>query len=487
MIRPRRDPTAQVADGLRPRPRGVSGGGRGRQALDSGPVNPSSLPLARLLAHTADAVQAVRAGRSLNDALAVCPAPARPGTQALAFDAMRRLGMAECLRRRLVPRPPAPWVDALLLAALALLERADGSPYPDHTLVDQAVEAAKARDRRAASFVNAVLRRFLRERPALRAQVQDEPLARWDHPAWWIEQLRRDWPDRWQDLLAFDNERAPLALRVNRRRTTPEQALARLREAGVAARLAGPWGLIVDPPRPVHEIPGFGEGDLSVQDTAAQQAAPLLLGLHGPQDEPWLRPGARVLDACAAPGGKTAHLLELADLEVVALDVDAQRLARVRDTLARLGLHATLCAADARDTERYAGGRPFEAILLDAPCSASGIVRRHPDVRWLRRATDVQALARLQAELLDRLWPLLAPGGRLLYCTCSVFRAEGEQQIDAFLQRQSQARRLPAPGHLLPLPHNGAQRGAPSPALRADPPDARPDGFFYALLEKHNG
>lgn len=453
------------------------------------PVNPPSIPLARLLAHTADAVQAVRAGRSLNDALRACPAGARPGTQALAFDAMRRLGHAECLRRRLVPRAPAPWTDALLLTALSLLERSGGAPYPDHTLVDQAVEAAKARDRRSGAFVNAVLRRFLREREALRAQVRAQPLSQWDHPQWWIERLRADWPEHWQDLLAFDNTRAPLALRVNLRRTTQARALERLREAGLSAWPAGPWGVVVDPPRPVHEIPGFAEGELSVQDTAAQLAAPLLLGMQAPVDRPWLAPGARVLDACAAPGGKTAHLLELAELDVVALDVDPDRLARVQDTLGRLGLHATLCAADARETAAYSGGRPFDAILLDAPCSASGIVRRHPDVRWLRRASDVEALVRLQAELLDRLWPVLAPGGRLLYCTCSVFRAEGEEQIDAFLQRQSQARRLPAPGHLLPMPHNqtepGGSQGAAAPA--ADVQGFRADGFYYALLQKHNG
>ncbi|HWP17547.1 MAG TPA: 16S rRNA (cytosine(967)-C(5))-methyltransferase RsmB [Burkholderiaceae bacterium] len=447
-------------------------------------MNPPSLPLARLLAHAADAVQAVRAGRSLNDALLACPTPARPGTQALAFDAMRHLGVAESLRKRLVPRAPAPWTDALLLTVLALLERVGGAPYPDHTLVDQAVEAAKRRDRRAAAFVNAVLRRFLREREALRTQVQALPLARWNHPPWWIERLQADWPQQWQEVLAFDNTRPPLVLRVNLRRTTQARALERLQAAGITAHPAGPWGVVVEPPRPVQELPGFAEGELSVQDRAAQLAAPLLLGMAAPGDAPQLPPGARVLDACAAPGGKTAHLLELADLEVTALDVDPERLARVQDTLDRLGLAATLKAGDARETSLYWDGRPYDAILLDAPCSASGIVRRHPDVRWLRRPGDLDALARLQGEMLDALWPLLAPGGRLLYCTCSVFRAEGAHQIDAFLQRQSRAHRLPAPGHLLPMPHNQAQSdGAPA----AGPLEAGADGFFYALLEKHNG
>jgi 16S rRNA (cytosine967-C5)-methyltransferase len=221
------------------------------------------------------------------------------------------------------------------------------------------------------------------------------------------------------------------------------------------------------------QIPGFAQGEVSVQDASAQRAAPLLIG-NG------LAPGARVLDACAAPGGKTAHLLELADLDVLAIDRDAARLARVQDTLARLGLHARLLAADAGNPAAWWDGVPFDAILLDAPCSASGIVRRHPDVRWLRRASDIDALVATQARLLDALWPLLAPGGRLLYCTCSVFIAEGQYQIDAFLQRHGgagRARLLPSPGHLLPLPDNADDGAAPTGA-------AAPDGFYYALLEK---
>jgi 16S rRNA (cytosine967-C5)-methyltransferase len=237
----------------------------------------------------------------------------------------------------------------------------------------------------------------------------------------------------------------------------------------------------------VAQLPGFAEGEVSVQDAAAQRAAPLLVGAGAPPDVASgqapdgagrLRPGARVLDACAAPGGKTAHLLELADLEVLALDADPLRLARVQDNLTRLRLHATLRAGDARQPATWWDGRPFDAILLDAPCTASGIVRRHPDVRWLRRADDVGALARVQAQLLDALWPLLARGGRLLYATCSIFRAEGGQQIDAFLQRcaAGTARLLPeSPGHLLPLADNPAQ-GARAIASH--------DGFYYALIEK---
>jgi len=225
---------------------------------------------------------------------------------------------------------------------------------------------------------------------------------------------------------------------------------------------------------PVTQLPGFAAGDVSVQDAAAQLAAPLLIG-------DGLIPGARVLDACAAPGGKTAHLLELADLDVLALDSDAARLTRVTETLTRLGLSARTLAADAGEPAAWWDGRPFDAILLDAPCSASGIVRRHPDVRWLRRAGDIATLARTQARLLDALWPLLREGGRLLYCTCSVFRAEGQDQIDAFLQRQPGARvaaNPASPGHLLPLPDNGSEHPLPGFSKAAD-------GFFHTLIEKH--
>ena len=431
---------------------------------------PSSLPLAQLLPHTAAAVQAVRAGRSLDDALAACPAVARPGTQALAFHALRWMGGAQAVRAMLVPKAPPPALDALLLTALALLWPASGPPYAEHTLVDQAVAAARQRG----GFVNAVLRRFLREREALLARLADDPVARFNHPRWWIERLQRDWPAHWQAVLAADQQRAPMTLRVNARRSSVDAYVARLAGAGLAARaLPGTQVVVLAQPVPVTQLPGFEAGDVSVQDAAAQRAAPLLLGAALPA-------GARVLDACAAPGGKTAHLLESADLDVLALDSDAKRLERVHDTLRRLGLQAHTLAADAGDPAAWWDGRPFDAILLDAPCSASGIVRRHPDVRWLRRASDVTALARTQARLLDALWPTLKPGGRLLYCTCSVFKAEGQDQIDAFLQRHADAAVAPAPpspGHLLPLPDNGANASPPATGASAD-------GFFYSLLHK---
>ena len=436
-----------------------------------------SLPLSQLLGHAADAVQAVRGGESLTTALERCPAAARPGAQALSFHALRWLGAAQAVRAQLAPKAPPPAVDALLLTAIALLwpnAWADGdAPYAEHTLVDQAVAAARARAKPSANFVNAVLRRFLREREAVVERALRDPQARFNHPPWWVDRLKTDWPAHWQAILDADNQRAPMTLRVNARRGDAAAYLARLAEQGVAATAVGTHTVVLARPSPVHLLPGFAAGDVSVQDAAAQRAAPLLLGAG-------LAPAARVLDACAAPGGKTAHLLELADLDVTALDADPKRLVRVEETLQRLGLRARQIAADAGDPAPWWDGKPFDAILLDAPCSASGIVRRHPDVRWLRRASDIAALAATQARLLAALWPLLKSGGRLLYCTCSVFKAEGEHQIDAFLQRNPAARLAahPAsPGHLLPLADNVNERPSPGPRPVAD-------GFFYALIEK---
>ena len=441
-------------------------------------------PLHQLLGQTADAVAAVRQGRSLTEVLAGVPAPLRAATQALSFQVLRGLGAADAALALMAAKPPPPPVHALLVSALALLAPGDTPPpYADHTLVDQAVRAAQARTPAAAKFVNALLRRFLRERATLAAAVQQRPEGRHNHPAWWVRQLQQDWPDHWAALLAAANARAPMTLRVNARQGDAQAYCARLASVGLAASLPGPqWpqALVLDRPCPVTQLPGFAEGAVSVQDVSAQAAAPLLLDADGAL--PRLPAGARVLDACAAPGGKTAHLLEAADLDLLALDSDASRLARVQGTLDRLRLpaaagRARLMQADARAVPRWWDGLPFDAILLDAPCTASGIVRRHPDVRWLRRPGDVAALAATQRELLDALWPLLKPGGRLLYATCSLFRAEGQQQIDAFLQRLGPdgARLHPAsPGHLSGLPDNPTD----SHGL------ATGDGFYLALITK---
>jgi 16S rRNA (cytosine967-C5)-methyltransferase len=428
-------------------------------------VNMTSLALSELLLHAAGLVQSVQSGRSLSDLLPKLPEAARPGAQALAFEVLRRLAAARAAREALAPKAPKPDIDALLQSALALLWPQEQPAYSDFTVVDQAVAAVKKKSPTAAGFVNAVLRRFVRERAALAPALEAQAAVRWNHPPWWIESLQRDWPDPWADLLAHANHKPPMALRVNARQTNAAQYAQELAAQGHAATVCGPHSLVLAQACPVQALPGFAQGRVSVQDLAAQRAAPLLIGAGLPTQ-------ARVLDACAAPGGKTAHLLELADLNLLALDSDAKRLARVQETLARLQLTAQLKAADARHPKAWWDGQPFDAILLDAPCSASGIVRRHPDIRWLRRPEDIAALAHTQAELLDALWPLLHPGGRLVYATCSVFKAEGQAQIDAFLQRQGLHKvqvSANSPGHCLPLPHNGL---------------ATPDGFFYAVLQK---
>ncbi len=441
---------------------------------DGHAANP--VTLARQLREASACVLAVEQGRSLSDALAAVAPALRPGAQALSFHALRQLGLSRACVRLLAPRSPAPPVRALLHVVLPLLdaqEPPDAPRYPPHTVVSQAVEAAKGgRETRAlAGFVNACLRRFLREGEAIRARAQAAPEARWNHPAWWVEQLRRDHPAHWDALLAANNRPAPMALRVNRRRIARDAYWRELQALGLEAVPVGVDGLVLARPAPVERLPGFGAGWVSVQDPAAQQAAPLLL-------DGWQPPaGARVLDACAAPGGKTAHLLECADLDVWALELDPRRLPRIQDNLTRLGLHAHVRQADAGAPERWWDGVPFDAILLDAPCTASGIVRRHPDVRWLRRPGDVAQLAATQRRLLDALWPLLKPGGRLLYATCSVFLAEGSAQVQAFLERHTDARLGPAPGHLLP-PLAGA------PAQFNDNAQGEHDGFFYARLDK---
>lgn len=415
----------------------------------------------------------VRSGRSLTGLLDTVEPGLRAGVQALSFAVLRQLGRAQALRSMLARRPPPPAADALLCAALALL--AEPKPaYTDFTLVDQAVEAAKrdAATRAQAAFLNACLRRFLREREALMRATDADPEARWNHPRWWIERLGADHPQHASLILEADQHAAPMTLRVNRRRAQVDQVVRALAAQGLAARPVGEDGVLLGHAAAVDVLPGFAEGAVSVQDAGAQLAAPLLLNALGATAS---RP--RVLDACAAPGGKTAHLLERADLDLTALDIDPARCARIRDNLRRLGLTACVQAADAAQPASWWNGEPFDGILLDAPCTASGIVRRHPDVRWLRRESDVAQLACVQTQLLDTLWPLLRPGGCLVFCTCSVFRAEGSDQAQAFLARHTDARILSAPRHLLPT--NGARTSVVLDNVAADH-----DGFFYAAFRK---
>lgn len=433
-------------------------------------------PLSSVLLSSAGVVEGVLDGRSLTDALSDVSSALRPATQAVSFHAMRYLGWADAVGRELVQRYPSVLFESLLLVSLTLLkeegEAASALPgmpvYAAHTVVDQAVTAA-SNTRSLASFkgmLNACLRRFLRERAKLEDAVSDSPEAQWNHPGWWVKQLGVAYPQQWREILESANVPAPLTLRVNPRRASREQVLAAFEAAGLAAEPVGQAGLVLGSPKPVTQLPGFAEGWWSVQDAGAQLAAELL----APAD------GMRVLDACAAPGGKTAHLLELADIDLVALDADGERLERVEENLGRLGLasdRVQLQAADAADLDAWWDGKPFDAVLADVPCTASGIVRRHPDIRWLRRENDVRRTATLQARILDSLWKTVAPGGRLLYVTCSIFPIEGARQALEFMQRHPEAQRLDAPGQLLPV------------ALNATPAEQH-DGFFYALFAKQS-
>lgn len=434
-----------------------------------------ALPLWRQLQAVTAVVAQVQQGHSLTAALEATDPVLRPGVQALAFDVLRHWGLAQALRRQLAPKAPAPVADALLCSALALLAQGDQARYTGFTLVNQAVEAAKrqVKLKPQAGFINGCLRRFLRERDALLAQVAADPVAAWNHPDWWVRRLRQDHPETWQQVLAANNLKPPMTLRVNTRLCSPEAYQALLQAQGLMAQRVGPSGLQLAQACPVSQLPRFAQGWVSVQDAAAQLAAPLLLQALAPTATTPLR----VLDACAAPGGKTLHLLEQADVDVVALEVDAQRTQRIHDNLRRAGLKAQVLTADAADTTQWWDGQLFDGVLLDAPCTASGIVRRHPDVRWLRRPSDIDQLAQVQQLLLRRLWPLVRPGGALLYCTCSVFKAEGQAQIETFLAHNTDAQILLSPGHLLPGMQD-PDTAVPDNALRDH------DGFFYALLRK---
>ena len=433
-----------------------------------------SPPLWRQLQWTARLVQGVWSGQSLAVTLDRVPSDLRSAAQSLAFLSLRYLGLSTVVRAKLAPRRPPPEADALLCTGIALVLADDIERYPIYTLVDQLVEAAKRSQgtRSQAALINACIRRLGRERDQILQAVGVNPVARWNHPKWWIDRLQADHPERWQSILEHAQLPAPMVLRVNRQRSSMEESRAAMADAGIHGRRVGADAIEIVGFMPVSAIPGFSEGRLSVQSIAAQYAAPLLLaGLN--------TSAPRILDACAAPGGKTAHMLELRpDAQVIALEVDGQRAGRIMGTLDRLGLHADIQVADAASLHDWWDGRPFDRIMLDAPCSASGIVRRHPDIRWLRREADLQQLAAMQDRLLDALWTALAPGGRLLYATCSVFHGEGVDRIDAFLARQSDARLLSSPGHLLPAaPSATAESGENAPS---------DDGFFYALLEKRS-
>ncbi|SAK80704.1 16S rRNA methyltransferase [Caballeronia arationis] len=461
--------------------------------------------LAYALDGAAQAVGAVRAGAALpavlQSVLAGSQSTARGATQDIAYRTMRRLALADALLHKLVRKAPPPHVANVLACAFALLVDDEAhAAYAPFTVVDQAVNAIAARRELAFAkgLVNAVLRNFLRERESLLEVTRQDPVARWNYPSWWIDAVKRGQPDAWESILDAGNRQGPLTLRVNTRRTTVAEYLDTLKAANIEADAAGEHAVRLQTPMPVDRIPGFDDGVVSVQDAGAQLAAQLL----GAKD------GMRVLDACAAPGGKTGHILELADVELIALESDAQRANRIKQNLDRLKLEAEIRVGDAGDPSGWSDGDPFDRILADVPCSASGIVRRHPDIRWLRRPSDIAALVEEQRRIVSALWPLVAKGGELLYVTCSIFPEEGEEQARWFGAVHEDAVRLGAPGQILPTArpasaHTSAvpSQDSPDGAQDAEPgqgeahrtrsisnQDAEPiadhDGFFYARFQK---
>ena len=387
----------------------------------------------------------------------------RGALQDMAYGTLRFLGEIDAVLEKLLDRPlKEASLRQLLRVTLYQLAHTRAAP---HAIVDNAVRTSVAIGQPAAKgLVNAVLRNYLRRSEQLLREARETERGRYSHPQWWIDKVRAQYPDHFERMLDSANGHPPLTLRVNARRSDVETYLAKLSDAGIAARALGGAAVMVDRALPVERLPGFAEGEVSVQDAAAQFAA-LALDVQS---------GSRVLDACAAPGGKTAHILETAEVDLTALDNDPVRLARVGSNLARLGLAAALTAGDAANPDAWWNGEPYARILADVPCSASGVVRRHPDIKWLRRPSDIAAFAQRQREILDALWRTLGTGGKFLYATCSVFQEENQAQIETFLERHGDAQHL-----TLPEPRTGAHTLAGQIL-----PDDNHDGFFYALLQK---
>jgi 16S rRNA (cytosine967-C5)-methyltransferase len=429
---------------------------------------PRSLPLSEAITIAAQAISEVMSGRSLTEVLDQLEAYERPIVQSLTFDALRKWVRSHELIKQFIPKTPPPEVDHLLSVAIALFlqDTTEGKGYPAHTIVDQSVKACGEYDPTmyAKGLVNAVLRKvsLLVQPPEGEKRFPPDPIPMYV-PAWWRANLKRNYSKAWQSILFQQAKRAPLILRVNQKQYTREQYQTLLSENGISSKpideLAGIQlnsALLLPEAVPVSDLPGFYSGAVSVQDAGAQLAAVLL----NPQD------GDLVLDACAAPGGKTAHLLELADCSMRALELDGERIGKIGGNLDRLRLHSEKVQVLRGDASKGAwwDGVLFDKILLDAPCSASGIVSRHPDIPFLRREADIRALQERQRAILQQAWKMLKAGGDLLYVTCSIFPEEGEEQAIWFAEQYPDAVRLGAPGQLLPGELN--------------------DGFYYALFKK---
>ena len=418
------------------------------------------MSLAQVQIIAAQTMAAVAQGKNLQDVLAGVwerypdlSASEKGALQDMAYGCQRYLGSLRFMLGKMLDKPiKEADVESLLLVALYQLNHTRNAPY---AVVNEAVEAmAKMGKGRLRSFTNAILRRFLREKDKLNAQCKYDDLAKYNFPQWWVQYLAQHYPQHWHNIITASQAHPPLTLRVNRRHTDASHYMTLLAEAGIAAKQLDDYAVKLLDAIPVQQIPLFAEGWVSVQDFGAQQAAYLL----NPQQ------GERVLDACAAPGGKTGHLLELADCELVAMDIDTSRLARVQSNLDRLQLKAAaLHGADAQDLASWYDGKPFDAILADVPCTASGVVKRNPDIKWLRRPTDARKTAQQQTALLDALWQTLKPNGRMLLATCSIFEEENGQQLQAFLARHADAQCVES---------------------RLLLPNQNQDGFYYALIQK---
>jgi len=416
-------------------------------------------------------VRQVLAGKNLNQALSVLLSPSvgknglritsqqRGALQDMSYGTLRFYGQLVCVLDQLLHKPVQDvQVRCLLLVALYQLLHTKASP---HAVVDHAVRAVRKCNAAASGLTNAVLRNFLRNRDALLTQASISEEGRYAYPQWWIDAVRHQYGVHAEGILLAGNLHPPMTLRVNSRRNSPEDYRVILARHDIESSLIKPGAVLLAEPVPVMKLPGFFEGLVSVQDAGAQYAAHLMD----------VKDGMRVLDACAAPGGKSTHILELAQVDLLALDKNAGRLELIGENLQRLKLHAKLQSGDASQPDGWWDGKPFQRILADVPCSASGVVRRHPDIKWLRRSDDIKGFARQQLSILRALWSMLEDGGKLLYATCSIFSIENQNVINEFLIQNADSRQLSIPavhsnmGQLFPDDHH--------------------DGFFYALLQKN--
>ena len=438
-------------------------------------------PGAQALAEASKAVAAVVGGRSADEALASLEAGAsRSAIRAIALGTLRWYLRLRPAVDALLSRPGALAADihALLVTCAHQIEYSRDAPP---LVVSLAVDATRAlRQPRSSGLVNAVLRRFVREREALLESADSDPAVRAAHPRWLYDALAESWPQQCERMLQANNEHPPMVLRLSTHRRPLPDYLTDLAAAGLGGAFlewtsvhAGSAAIVLDRPVAVGALPGFREGWVSVQDAGAQIAPRVLAA----------QPGMRVLDACAAPGSKTSHLLEAVPgpIELTAVDIDADRLGRIEENLLRLGLTARLVAADVRDPGSFWDGRPYDRILVDAPCSGTGVIRRHPDIKLLRRPGDIPAFARIQLEILRAAFGMLAPGGRLVYSTCSVLPAENEAVLGRFLEEQTQAAAAPMPAGEALAP-GGLARSTGTQLLPGGA--AGSDGFYYACLEK---